>query len=66
MMSTPTKKGQQAGSSKDIPQKSRRRMAMTPKEILDMKEALKNTYKKHRPGISLSDPSLETNTREIV
>jgi len=65
-MTTPTKKGQQAGSSKDVPQKSGRRMAMTSKEILDMKEALKNTSKKQRPGISLSDPSLETSTKEIV
>ena len=66
MMTTPTKKGQQAGSSKDVPQKSHRRMAMTSKEISDMKEALKNTPKKSRPGIMISDPSSETTNREIV
>ena len=31
-----------------------------------MKEVLKNTPKKQRPGISLNDPSVETSTREIV
>jgi len=31
-----------------------------------MKEALKNIPKKQRPSISLSDPSTETSTREIV
>jgi len=39
---------------------------MTSKEILDMKEALKNTQKKQRPDITLSDLSLETSTREIA
>ena len=41
-------------------------MAMTSKEIVDMTEALINTPKKQRPGMSLSDLSLETSTREIV
>ena len=40
MMTTNTKKSQQAGSSKDIPQKSRNRIEMTSKEISDMKETL--------------------------
>jgi len=66
MMTTPTKKGQQAGSSKDVPQKHHRRRAMTSKEILDMKKALKDTPKKSRPGIMISDPSSETTIREIV
>ena len=45
MMSTSTKNGLQAGSRKNVPQKSKRRIVMTSKEILDMKEALKNTLK---------------------
>jgi len=66
MMTTTINKGQQAGLSKEVPQKSRKIMAITQKEILDMKEALKNTPKKQRPGIGLSDLSLDTSTREIV
>jgi len=64
-MATPTKKGQQAGSSKDVPHKFYRRMTITSKEIADMKEALKNTPKKSRPGIMISDHSSETTVREI-
>jgi len=66
MMTTLTKMGQQAGSSKDVQQKSHRRMGMTRKEISDMKEGLKNTPKKSRPGIMIRDLSSETTTREIV
>jgi len=66
MITIPTKKGQQAGSSKDVPQKFYRRMVMTSKEISDMKEALKNTRKKLRPDIIISDPSSETTNKEIV
>ena len=42
MMTTPTKQGQQAGLSKDAPQKPRRRMIMTSNEIMGMKHELKN------------------------
>ena len=65
-MMTP-KKSQQVGSIKDVPKKStRRRQAMTSDEINEMKELLKNTPKKTRPGISPIDPSVETNTKIIV
>ena len=66
MNTTPTKKCQQAASSKDVPQKSHRRMAITSKEISDMKEALKNTPNKLRPSIMISDPSSDTTRKEIV
>ena len=66
MMTTSTKKGQQVGSSKDVPQKYHRRLAMTSKEISNMKKALKNTPKKSRPDITISDPSSETSNREIA